>query len=203
MLGKKRLLTRRQAGAIVLSVVLITSIAFFLWSSTKLNDHARWMENFRDAQIFRSHLDSASLQLGSPGFQQDRTAQAWLTSEIEYAQWSLVRVQNRYLLNQDYSHASLISHMYLSFGDWFMCGPNVPGWTCIYALNQTARSSLASLLQNIGGKMMAAYGNFLNYTSADSVRGPSIWYAGPEPPDEGLLQQVVALTATLTRYWAS
>ena len=53
--------------------------------------------------------------------------------------------------------------------------------------------TLGGLLDRIGRDILFAYGNYLNYTSADDISGAFFRYRGPSPPDTNLIQQAVDL----------
>ncbi len=54
---------------------------------------------------------------------------------------------------------------------------------------------LFAAIHSIGWKVVKAYGNFLNYTSANNV---PFWYFGPSPPDEGILEEAAQLAVNVT-----
>lgn len=56
-------------------------------------------------------------------------------------------------------------------------------------LNSTKRSEVDYAFHQIGHKVVNAYGNILNYTSINSISGPSFWYSGPSSPDEATLKE--------------
>ena len=49
-------------------------------------------------------------------------------------------------------------------------------------MNQSQRGTLGGLLHTIENDILNAYANYLNYTSADELHGPTFWYMGISHP---------------------
>lgn len=64
----------------------------------------------------------------------------------------------------------------------------------LFKLNLTEIEAIHS----IGWKVVEAYGNLINYTSVDYVNGPPLFYFGPSPPDEVILEEAAQLAADVT-----
>jgi hypothetical protein len=170
----------KQLIALLLFVIVVLAVGF--WAVQRVDMHRRWASQSRESQSIRGHLWQAYVLLDDNSFETDNITQNWFFDELEYAARSL-----HDLGRLDRGHQSQLFRIETML--WDLRGY----WTYVLGLNSTERSSLAENLYNIGGKVVKAYFNYLNYTSSNYETGPPFWYFGPSPPDEKILEEAVEL----------
>jgi len=168
----------KQLTALVIFVIVISAVGY--WTVQRVDMYERWASQIKRSQSIRGHLGEAYVLLKSSNFEADNTNQDWFISELKYASSSLLE-----LMRLDERHGLQlikIETMLVSLFD--------PAKTSyLIGLNSTDRNVIARALYDIGGKVVAAYGNYVNYTSSN----PPLWYSGPSPPDETILEEAVEL----------
>jgi len=158
----------KQLVAVLLLVMIIVAGVF--WAVQRINTHKRWASMLRESQRLRNHLERVACLLPAKS--------NWLIAELGYATSSLLE-----LINLDGKHQiplRKIDHMIMTLRD-----PDV----------DLSGLDLFDAIYSIGWKVVKAYGNFLNYTSANNV---PFWYFGPSPPDEGILEEAAQLAVNVT-----
>lgn len=160
----------KQLVAVLLLVTIIVAGVF--WAVQRINTHKRWASMLRESQRLRDHLDRVAYLLP--------VKSNWCIAELGYATSSLSE-----LIKLDGKHQIpliKIDHMIMTLRD-----PHVD----LSGLDLFEFDTI----HNIGWKVVKAYGNYLNYTSANNV---PFWYFGPSPPDEGILEEAAQLAVNVT-----
>ena len=168
----------KQLMALFLFVIVVSVVGF--WGVQRVDMHSRWRSQVEKSQSLRIHLDEAYVLLTSSSFETDSITQKWFISEVEYADsslWELMRLDGAHQIQLGKIDVMLVDLM----------DPTKKSY--LIGLNSTDRSAIAGALHDIGWKVVAAYGSYINYTSST----PSFWYFGPSPPDEIALQEAVEL----------
>ena len=168
----------KQLTALVISVLVISAASYL--TVQRLDVYKRWKSQFVESQSIRSHLWEAYVLLKSSSFETDNTKQYWFITELEYASSSLQE-----LMRLDERHGLQLGRIETMLVDLF--DPTRRSY--LTGLNPTDRIVIARALYDIGGKVVAAYSNYLNYTSSN----PPLWYFGPSPPDEATLEEAAEL----------
>jgi len=168
----------KQLIALIIFVIVLSSVGFL--AVQRVDMYKRWASQIEKSQSIRRHLWKAYVLLNSNSFETDNTTQDWFIRELQYASSSLLD-----LIRQDERHGLQLSRI-----DGFLVSLFDPTKTSyLIGLNSTDRNVIAKALYDIGGKVLAAYGNYINYTSSN----PPLWYSGPSPPDETILEEAVEL----------
>lgn len=165
----------KQLIALILFAMVVLTVR--LWVFQRVDMHSRWCSQLEKSMSLRTHLDEAYVLLTSSSFETDNITQKWFISEVKYADsslWELMRLDGAHQIQLGKIDVMLVDLM----------DP-----TYIIELNPTDRNAMSRALHDIGWKLVAAYGNYINYTSSI----PSFWYFGPSPPDETILQEAVEL----------
>jgi len=168
----------KQLMALLIFVIVISAVGF--WGVQRVDMHSRWRSQLEKSQSLRIHLDEAYVLLTSSSFETDNITQKWFISEVEYADsslWELMRLDEAHQIQLGKIEVMLVDLM----------DPTKKPY--LIGLNSTDRNAMSRALHDIGWKVVAAYGNYINYTSST----PSFWYFGPSPPDETILQEAVEL----------
>jgi hypothetical protein len=184
-LGKKFAIKAWLFIAVLLLAVIIPSLLF--WTIERNDMHARWERQLELAQAFDFYgVEEAQIVLMQPNFISDSAFRNTGVSALDSAQFALnnIVILDFYRANQLYKIETMLLSLASSWS------------TYTTGLNPSQRGTLAGLLGIIGRDILFAYGNYINYTSS-SGSGPSFWYNGPSPPDQGLVQQAVDLAVTL------
>jgi len=170
----------KQLIALLLFVIVVSAVGF--WAVQRVDMHRCWASQSRESQSIRGHLWQAYVLLRYSSFETNNITQNWFFDELRYAAKSL-----HDLARLDRRHQNQLFKIETMLID-------LRGYrTYVLGLNSTERSSLAENLYNIGGKVVKAYFNYLNYTSSNYETGPPFWYFGPSPPDETILEEAVEL----------
>jgi len=170
-----------------LLVITIAAPVIVYWSIDRMETHRRWQRQFSEVQTFTFyHMWTASALLTKDSWPSQETVD-WARDELQGALNSIVKLS--YL---DRNHANQLGRI-----DYVLARLST-SWSD-YTLNLTfdQRTTLSGHIHTIGDKILNAYTNYLNYTSTNTITGPSFWYFGPSPPDEILLQQAVELATSL------
>jgi len=168
----------KQLIALIIIIIVVSSVGY--WAIQRVDVYSRWALQIEKSQSLRTHLDQAYIQLNSISFETDNIIQNWFYSEVQYATHSVSD-----LLKLDGGHSyqiGKIDNMLFHLSD-----PTKKSY--LVGLNSTDRNAIARALHDIGWKVVAAYGNYINYTSSS----PPLWYSGPSPPDETTLEEAVEL----------
>jgi len=165
---------------IALIIFVIVASAVFFWAVQRVDMHSRWASQIEKSQSLRKHLDMAYVLLNSSSFLTDNITQNWFIRELEYADSSLWE-----LMRLDGAHQIQLGKIDVMLVD--LTDPTKKSY--LIGLESTDRNAIARTLHDIGWKVVAAYGNYINYTSSN----PSFWYFGPSPPDEEILEEAVEL----------
>jgi len=168
----------KQLIALIIIVVVVSSVGF--WAVQRVDVYSRWSSQIEKAQSLRTHLDRAYILLNSSSFLTDNTTQDWFYSEVHYAIHSVSDLLE--LDGGDSYQIGKIDNMLFHLRD-----PTKKSY--LVELNSTDRNAIARALHDIGWKVVAAYGNYISYTSSN----PPLWYSGPSPPDETILEEAVEL----------
>ena len=169
---------------IILFLLIVVIGAGVFWAVQRINAHKLWMSQLYYAQRVRLHLNTVSILLNG-SLQTDLTSQKWFFTELTYAYGPITELKRL-----DSGHQIFlmkIEGMVMALDDYGILG-----------LNSTRRSTLAETVHEVGLKLVTAYGNFLNFTSANEVTGPQFWYLGPSPPDEAVLAEAAELAVNVT-----
>jgi hypothetical protein len=160
---------------IALLLIVTVASAVFFWAENTAYTHRNWATMAIEAQEFNNHMFEARAMGGR--ISSDNSDFSTARNELGYSIESIDKI-----LELDSSHNVELGQI-----DCFLSN--------LYGLNDTQRSDLSSKatdlpikMELIGEKVLSAYTGFINYTSIDMERGPSIWYFGPAPPDEATLQ---------------
>jgi len=172
----------KQLIALLLVVIVVLAVGF--WAVQRVDMHRCWASQSRESQSIRGHLWQAYVLLNSSSFKMDNITQNWFYSEVQYAIHSVSD-----LLELDGGHSYQLSR--IEFMLWDLRDPTTKSY--LIGLNSTDRNAIARALYDIGGKVVKAYFNYLNYTSSNYETGPPFWYFGPSPPDETILEEAVEL----------
>jgi len=167
-----------QLTALVIFVIVISAVGY--WTVQRVDMYERWASQIEKSQSIRGHLWEAYVLLKSSSFETDNTTQDWFISELKYASSSLLE-----LARLDKKHGLQLNKIETMLVDLF--DPTKRSY--LIGLNSTDRNAIARALHDIGGKVVAAYFNYINYTSSN----PPLWYSGPSPPDETILEEAVEL----------
>lgn len=159
----------------VLSVVIVASGVFWVTQTTWV--HSQWASMFREAQRFSAYLSVAAYLLNNTTIQTNETAQRWFSAELSNARDPLYELEN----SLDEGHWRQLERIGSMIDD-------VDGFWPIFGLNSSMRSAFEQSMYNIGEGLVSAY-----ETNGDYIRGPSLWYFGPSPPDETLLEKACQL----------
>jgi len=168
----------KQLIALIIIIIVVSSVGF--WAVQRVDVYSRWSSQIEKAQSLRTHLDRAYILLNSSSFLTDNTTQDWFYSEVQYATHSVSD-----LLKLDRRHSyqiGKIDNMLFHLRD-----PTKKSY--LIGLISTDRNAIARALHDIGWEVVAAYGNYISYTSSN----PPLWYSGPSPPDETILEEAVEL----------
>ena len=168
----------KQLMALIILVIVVSAVGF--WAVQRVDMHSRWRSQVEKSQSLRIHLDKAYVLLTSSSFETDSITQKWFISEVKYADsslWELMRLDGAHQIQLGKIDVMLVDLM------------NPTKKSYLIGLDSTDRNAIAIALHDIGWKVVAAYGNYINYTSSN----PSFWYLGPSPPDETKLQEAVEL----------
>lgn len=168
----------KQLTALVIFVIVISAVA--CWTVQRVDMYERWASQIKRSQSIRGHLWEAYVLLKSSSFEADSTTQDWFISELKYASSSLLELMR--LDERHWIQLIKIETMLVSLFD-----PAKRSY--LIGLNSTDRNVIARALHDIGGKVVVAYCNYINYTSSN----PPLWYSGPSPPDETILEEAVEL----------
>ncbi len=168
----------KQLVALLLMVIVVLAVGY--WTVQRVDMYKRWASQIEKAQSLRTHLDQAYIQLSSSSFEMDNTTKDWFASELKYASYSLL-----HLIRLDERHELQLRRIEAMLAN--LLDPTVRSY--LVGLDYTGRNAIARALHDIGWKVVAAYGNYINYTSSN----PPLWYSGPSPPDETILQEAVEL----------
>ena len=168
-----------QLIALLLVVIMVSAVGY--WAVQRVDMYKRWASQIEKSQSIRRHLWKTYVLLNSSSFETDSTTQDWFISELQYASNSLLE-----LARLDKKHGLQLSRIETMLVNLF--DPTKRSY--LIGLNSTDRNVIARALYDIGGKVVAAYGNYINYTSSN----PPLWYSGPSPPDETILGEAVELT---------
>ena len=159
----------KQLVAVLLLVMIVVAGVF--WAVQRINTHKRWASMLRESQRLRDHLDRVACLC--------QVKSNWCIAELGYAASSLLE-----LIKLDGEHQiplRKIDQMIMTLRD-----PDV---------DLSGLDSGYDAIHNIGWKVVEAYANYLNYTSANNV---PFWYFGPSPPDEGILEEAAQLAVNVT-----
>jgi hypothetical protein len=185
-LGKKFAINAWLFIAVLLLAVIIPSLLY--WTIERNDMHARWQTEFHLSQTFAFYgMDQAFVLVVSPSFASNTTASYWARSAVQTGSITLNQVAKL-----DYDRANQLFRI-----ENMLDGLATSWSTYTTSLNPTQRQALGGLLHTIGRDILFAYSNYLNYTSADDIKGPSFWYTGPSPPDLNLVQQATDLGVNL------
>jgi hypothetical protein len=160
----------------IIAILLIVIVAFSAYALVidRVNTHKNWATLVFEATTFRDHIEHA--YVGTSGVSNQGT------DELQYAIdtiWIMHNLDNGHLNQLSYIEDFLI---------------NAHGLNYINAtIDSKTLHTVQSDLRELGPKILMAYTGFINYTSVNSVDGPSLWYFGPAPPDEATLQEAVDL----------
>lgn len=171
---------------VVLFLLIVVIGAGVFWAVQRIDAHKLWMSQLYHAQRVMFHLDTVATLLNG-SFQTDPTSQRWFFTELTYTYGPITELKHL-----DSSHQVLlmkIEGMVMALDDH---------GTFLLGLNSTQRSTLAETVHEVGLKLVSAYGNFLNFTSANCVTGPPFWYFNPPPPDEAVLAEAAELAVNVT-----
>lgn len=183
------MIRRRILVSLLLILALGAAMGIYLtyWGFQRTETHAMWMDQIREVQVLRSHMEDTSSLISLWAHSQTPRDYLQLTSDFLYAGYSVYNLE--YL---DRPHLVQLDRINTLLGK---LRTNTESY--VSSLNSSQLDSLATILHAISNKLAAAYTNFLNYTSAEGTAGPDFWYSGPSPPDEYLLQQAVNLAVDL------
>lgn len=168
----------KQLMALLLLVIVVSALGF--WAVQRVDMHSRWRSQLEKSESLRTHLDEAYVLLTSSSFERDDITQEWFIREVKYADSSLLELKRL-----DGAHQIQLGKIDVMLVD--LMDPTKKSY--LIGLNSTDRNAIARALHDIGWKAVAAYGNYINYTSST----PSFWYFGPSPPDEKILEEAVEL----------
>lgn len=186
----KNPLTPRRFLSILVVIILVISVGVpitIYWAFQRSETHRIWDINTRYAQQFLFHTDAAvglMKEFISPWSNQTALE---ASNELVYADWQL-----NGLGVLDASHANQLGQISYAI-------ETVRTTVYLQSLNSSARTSLANQIATLGHDIVNAYWNYVNYTSNGTGVGPSFWYSGPAPPDEGLLQNAVNIALAFER----
>jgi hypothetical protein len=169
---------------IFLLAVAVAVPSLLYWSIERNDMHVRWQVQLHLAQTFAFYgMDQAEVVLLNPNFTSDT---AFRDTGRAAVQTGSIALNTLYKL--DWDRANQLDRIETTLN--YLAG----SWsTYTSSMNQSQRMTLGGLLHTIGRDILFAYGNYINYTSADDIRGPSFWYTGPSPPNTNLIQQAVDL----------
>jgi hypothetical protein len=168
----------KQLIALIIIIIVVSSVGY--WVVQRVDVYSRWDSQIEKAQSLWHHLDRAYVLLKSSSFFTDNITQDWFIYEVVYAIRSVNDLQE---LDGGHSYQlGRIESMLIDLSD-----PTTKSY--LIGLNSTDRNALGGILHDIGWKVVTAYGNYINYTSSN----PPLWYSGPSPPDETILQEAVDL----------
>lgn len=169
---------------IAILVLAVAASSLLYWTIERTDMHARWQTQFHLAQTLAFYgMDQAQIVLINPNFTSDP---AFRDTGRAAVQTGSITLNQIYKLDYDRANQlSLIENTLITLAT---------SWSSYtLSLNSSQRGVLGRLLNTIGLDVLFAYANYLNYTSADDIHGPSFWYTGPSPPDANLLQRAVDL----------
>jgi hypothetical protein len=169
----------KQLVALLLFVIVVSAVGF--WAVQRVDVYDRWRSQFEISQSLRTHLDKAYVLLISSNFETDSITQNWFYSEVQYAIHSVGD-----LLELDGGHSSQLGRIQFMLED--LRDPTQI--SRLIGLNSTDRTALAEALHGIGWKAVAAYTNYFEPAGSSN---PPLWYLGPSPPDEKILEEAVEL----------
>ncbi len=93
------------------------------------------------------------------------------------------------LVRLDRAHSSELGMV-----DSFLCSLHDPDLN-LSRLSPTNQTAVGRAMNELGDKVLDAYGSILNYTRINYVSGPPFWYFGPPSPDETLLKEAADIAA--------
>jgi hypothetical protein len=167
---------------IALLILAVVAPVLVYWSEQRIAMHVRWDGQYNEALWFWSHIRQAGSLIRSGIGGSNQTASSWANNEISDAMAQIGRLSG---LDIDHSAqlAIILYSLFALTSDW-----------PVHLSNFTnPQTSFPPILYSLGHDILNAYTNYFNYTSSSPLAGPSFWYSGPSPPDQGLLQQAVSL----------
>jgi hypothetical protein len=125
--------------------------------------HARWAQQLNLAQSFDFFgMEEVAMLVVSPSYPSNQTVQTWAEHSLNPAIIDL-----NVLEMLDSGHFLQLARVQQTVISLYS------GWLCYTtALKATQRTTLSTLLYSLGGKILNAYGNFLNYTGSGGSTGP-------------------------------
>ncbi len=167
----------KQLIVLLLFVIVVSAVGY--WAVQRVGMYSRWHSQFEISQSLRTHLDQVYVLLTSRNFETDDITQKWFYSEVQYAIHSVGD-----LLELDGGHSSQLGRIQFMLED--LRDPTQISH--LIGLNSTDRTALAEALHGIGWKAVAAYTNYFEPAGSSN---PPLWYSGPSPPDETILEEAV------------
>lgn len=144
--------------------------------------HVDWVNQGRAAAAFNKATQYLADLLSSPNWPNNGT------STIAPSIMFLASTSMHDLKYLDWNHATQLSIIEQTLDRLGTV------WSS-YVMNLTPseRIAFSEDIRNLGGRIVAAYTNYYQYTLVYDGTGPPFWYNGPSPPDEAQLQQAVTL----------
>ena len=176
-LARTFFISLKQLIALLLVVIVISAVGY--WAVQRGDMFKRWASQIEEAQALRSHLDMAYILLKYGNFETNYVTQDWFAKELDYADSSLLELMR--LDESSPAQLGRIESMLVDLRGSYMH---------LIGLNSTDRNALGEALHDIGWKAVAAYANYLEPAGSSN---PPLWYSGPSPPDETILEEAAEL----------